>query len=118
MEQKADSHIRNNKGETALDLAAQFGHVEVVRRKGRGRGRGGRGGEGRGGGEGGVGREGEGEGEGEGKGNGGEGKGIEGRGGEGIGEERRGRREGRKVWGWKSWEGRREGCLDRRCIMW
>ena len=31
LEQKADVYVRNNKGETALDLAAQFGHVEVVR---------------------------------------------------------------------------------------
>ena len=31
LEQKADAYVRNNKKETALDLAAQFGHVEVVR---------------------------------------------------------------------------------------
>ena len=44
LEQKADPCVRNNKGETALDLAAQFGHVEVVRegKEGRG-GKGGRG---------------------------------------------------------------------------
>ena len=44
LEQKADPYVRNNKGETALDLAAQFGHVEVVRegKEGRG-GKGGRG---------------------------------------------------------------------------
>ena len=37
LEQKADAYVRNNKKETALDLAAQFGHVEVVREREGGR---------------------------------------------------------------------------------